>query len=130
MPENNRRPEIVPYKPKRPCSYPGCPLLTDGRYCEQHSKQEEARYNKYERDPEAKKRYGRAWKRIRDRYISANPLCAECATSGRITPAEEVHHIVPLGKGGTHDTANLMSLCRPCHSTITARHGGRWRRKS
>ena len=26
----------MPYKPKRPCSYPGCPRLTSGRYCEEH----------------------------------------------------------------------------------------------
>ncbi|MCR1954151.1 HNH endonuclease, partial [Clostridioides mangenotii] len=23
----------MPKKPKRPCSYPGCPELTDGRFC-------------------------------------------------------------------------------------------------
>jgi 5-methylcytosine-specific restriction protein A len=37
-----------------------------------------------------------------------------------------VHHIIPLSKGGTHDSANLMSLCVSCHSRITARDGGRW----
>lgn len=26
----------MPYKPKRPCSWPGCPNLTHGRYCEEH----------------------------------------------------------------------------------------------
>jgi 5-methylcytosine-specific restriction protein A len=85
-----------------------------------------ARYNKYERDPESNKRYGRAWKRIRDRYIAAHPLCAECNKRGQLTAAAEVHHITPLSKGGTNDTANLMSLCRRCHSSITARDGGRW----
>ncbi|HOE18067.1 MAG TPA: HNH endonuclease [Syntrophorhabdaceae bacterium] len=43
-----------------------------------------------------------------------------------MTPAEEVHHIIPLSKGGTHDESNLMSLCTSCHSEITAREGGRW----
>ena len=41
----------MPRKPKKPCSYPGCPELTDGRYCEKHQKQENARYEKYDRDP-------------------------------------------------------------------------------
>jgi 5-methylcytosine-specific restriction protein A len=118
----------MPHKPKRPCSSPGCAALTDGRYCTHHQIQEDKKYNKYQRDPEAKKRYGRSWKRIRDRYISAHPLCEECAKTGSITPAEEVHHKIPLGSGGTNDTANLMSVCRPCHSSITARDGGRWRR--
>lgn len=25
----------LPFKPKGPCSYPGCPKLTDGRFCEE-----------------------------------------------------------------------------------------------
>ena len=61
----------MPRKPKRPCSYPGCPKLTDGRFCEEHQKLENQRYEKYDRDPAAKRRYGRAWKRIRDRYMNA-----------------------------------------------------------
>ncbi len=39
----------MPRKPKRPCSFPGCPELTDGRYCDMHQRQEDAYYNKYER---------------------------------------------------------------------------------
>lgn len=119
----------MPRKPKRPCSYPGCPKLTDGRFCEKHSKQEARRYEKYDRDPVVKKRYGRAWKRIRDRYIKAYPFCEKCKKNGKLTPAEEVHHIKPLSRGGTNDEDNLMSLCTSCHSEITAREGGRWRRK-
>ena len=37
----------------------------------------------------------------------------------RLTPAEEVHHILPLADGGTHDDDNLMALCESCHSKIT-----------
>ena len=54
----------MPSKPKRPCSYPGCPNLSNGQYCEEHRKMERKRYNKYERDPNINKTYGRAWKRI------------------------------------------------------------------
>ena len=43
-----------------------------------------------------------------------------------LTPAQEVHHILPLSRGGTHDDSNLMALCKPCHSEITARDGDRW----
>jgi 5-methylcytosine-specific restriction protein A len=116
----------MPRKPKRPCSYPGCPRLTDGRYCDEHQKLTDKQYNKYQRNPEHRKRYGRAWKRIRDRYIKAHPLCEECYKGNKFTPAEEVHHIIPLSKGGTHDDDNLMSLCKACHSSITARSGDRW----
>lgn len=116
----------MPYKPKRPCSFPDCPKLTDGRFCEEHQKQENKRYEKYDRSPEMKKRYGRAWKRVRDRHIAQHPLCEVCKRNGNLTPAEEVHHIVPLSQGGTHDDSNLMSLCKSCHSEITAKEGGRW----
>lgn len=86
----------MPKKPKRPCFYPGCPKLTEGRFCEEHSKKESRRYERYERDPEVRRRYGRAWKQIRDRYIKLYPLCEECKKNGHILAAEEVHHIVLL----------------------------------
>lgn len=117
---------IIPKKPKRPCSYPGCKELTEGRYCEEHQTKSEQHYNKYQRDPETRKRYGRSWKRIRDRYIKLHLLCEECEKQGILTPAQEVHHIKPLSKGGDHDIYNLMALCNSCHSKITAKDGGRW----
>ena len=118
----------MPRKPKRPCSHPGCPLLTHDRFCEAHAKQEARRYEQEQRDPAMRKRYGRLWRRIRDSFMASHPLCEQCSAEGRVTPAEEVHHIVPLANGGTHDPANLMALCKACHSTITAREGGRWQR--
>lgn len=116
----------VPTKPKSPCSYPGCPLLTNGRYCEEHKKLTNKHYNKFQRDPKSNKCYGRAWKRIRDRYIKLHPLCEQCQTNGLLVAAEEVHHIRPLSKGGENETSNLMSLCKPCHSRITVVIGDRW----
>ena len=120
----------MPRKPKRPCSYPGCPELTDDRYCEQHQSLVNKQYNKYQRDPESNKRYGRSWKRIRDRYIKTHPLCEECQRQGRLTPAEEVHHIIPLANGGRNNKENLTSLCKSCHSRITAHSGDRWGRSN
>ena len=32
----------------------------------------------------------------------------------------DVHHIVPIEKGGTDDQDNLICLCRHCHQTIHA----------
>ena len=116
----------MPRKPKRPCSYPGCPNLTDGRYCEEHERIMNRQYEKYGRNKASKKSYGRAWQKIRARYIAAHPLCEQCLKRSKITPAEEVHHIRPLSRGGTHEIKNLMSLCKACHSQITARDGDRW----
>ena len=115
----------MPRHPKRPCSFPGCPNLCDGQYCEKHSKTARQQYDKYERDPETNKKYGRAWKRIRDRYASEHPLCEICLKEGRYTPVEEVHHILPISQGGTHARDNLMSLCQSCHTKIHHEIGDR-----
>lgn len=34
-------------------------------------------------------------------------------------PAREVHHIIPLARGGVSEMSNLISLCKSCHE---ARH--------
>lgn len=112
-------------KPKKPCSYPGCPNLTDGQYCEKHRKLMDKRYDKYNRSPDHNTTYGRGWKRIRDLYLSQHPLCEECLKEGRYVPAEEVHHILPVLEGGTHNVNNLMSLCKSCHTKIHIKRGDR-----
>ena len=116
----------VPSKPKRPCSHPGCPKLTDGRFCEEHAKAEAKRYEQYDRDPETRRRYGRVWKRIRDAYVQQHPVCELCQRDGRLVATEEVHHKVPLAEGGTHNRNNLISLCKACHAKIHAERGDRW----
>jgi len=110
---------VMPRKPMRPCSYPGCGRLTDGRYCGEHKQTTEKQYNRYFRDSDTNKRYGRAWKKLRARFLLRHPLCEQCRSEGRLTAAEEVHHILPLANGGTNDEGNLMALCMSCHSKIT-----------
>ena len=120
-----KRGETMPRKPKRPCSTPGCPNITDGQYCEDHRVEERRRYDKYQRSSDVNKKYGRAWKRIRDRYAREHPLCEMCKEDGRLTPTDEVHHILPVSQGGTHDRSNLMSLCKSCHNKIHLELGDR-----
>ena len=111
----------MPYKPKKKCSYPGCHNLTSGHFCDEHARQANRDYNKQrlQRDPDAFKRFGRRWREIRDLYISKHPLCERCLEDGHLVPATEVHHIVDAAKGGGDEDANLMSLCKSCHSSIT-----------
>lgn len=118
---------VVPKKPKRPCSQPGCPELTDHRFCPAHAKAEDQRYRRHQRDPKINKRYDHRWRKVRNAYIQAHPLCEHCQENGHVTPAQEVDHIIPLEQGGTHDEANLQALCKPCHSSKTAREDDRWR---
>ena len=115
----------MPHKPLKPCGYPGCPNLCEGSYCNKHKGLVAKEYNKYSRSPDHNKKYGRAWKNIRDRYAKAHPLCERCLSEGRITPMEEVHHIVPVNRGGGNEDSNLMSVCKSCHNKIHIELGDR-----
>ncbi len=116
----------MPRKPRHPCGHPGCPALTDGQYCLTHQRVVSSHYNRYGRTTEMKRQYNGAWSHIRKAFIAAHPLCEACQHESRVTAAAEVHHILPLSKGGTHAEENLIALCKECHSRITAREGGRW----
>lgn len=62
------------------------------------------------------------WRKLRDVYIKQNPLCQECLNKGKVTPAEDIHHINSPFRGGEinwHlflDYDNLEGLCKQCHS--------------
>lgn len=77
-------------------------------------------YDKFIRYPGHGKRYGSRWRKIRSMFLNANPFCEKCKSEGRYTLASEIHHIIPLSKGGTHDLDNLMPLCKSCHAKIHA----------
>ena len=113
----------MPTKPKRPCRYGGCPNLTDSRtgYCEEHRSLMQRHYEHFTRGYNQHERYGSSWKKIRDRYITAHPLCEECLGLGRATVATLVHHVKSIADGGTNDESNLRSLCVSCHEKIHRR---------
>ena len=115
----------MPHKFKKPCSYPGCPNLTEDTYCDEHKNLVAKNYNKYQRAFDHSKKYGRDWKRVRDRYVKKHPLCERCLKEGRFTRVEEVHHILPVNRGGTNYESNLMSVCKSCHNKIHIELGDR-----
>ena len=108
----------MPYKPKTPCCYPGCPELTNGRYCEKHKTMAVQEYNRYGRDENSKRFYNSpAWRRLSRLQLKREPLCEECLKAERVTAAEIADHIKPIREGGARlDTENLQSLCRACHN--------------
>jgi len=64
-----------------------------------------------------------AWKDARRNYKqSVGGLCEECLKKGIITPAEIVHHRIPLTNENVSDLNislswdNLQALCRQCHA--------------
>ena len=61
---------LVPRKPKRPCSHPGCPELTEKRFCSEHARAEDTRYRNYQRDPKINRRYDHRWRKIRAAYVA------------------------------------------------------------
>ena len=105
----------------RLCAEPYCPnVIIDGpeRRCPEH-----ARAGGWASwtggDPGA---YGSAWRRARDQYIAAHPICE---TPGCRAPASEVHHLD--GNPRNNDPSNHRALCVGCHGTITGRRGARAR---
>lgn len=78
-------------------------------------------------DTERKKIYQtERWRRLRAVKVSMNPLCELCEKDGKVTPAEDVHHIRSFMRTDdpvqrnflAYDFDNLMSLCKKCHQEI------------
>jgi len=74
--------------------------------------------------------YTYTWRKARKRYLAANPLCRECEAEGRVTPATEVDHIIPHNGDMDlfWDEDNWQGLCKPHHSSKTAKEDGGWGR--
>jgi len=65
--------------------------------------------------------YGSEWKRLRKLVIKRDKYqCQECRRQGRVTPGQDVDHIVNKAQGGTDALDNLQYLCGPCHKEKTA----------
>lgn len=63
----------------------------------------------------------REWARIRKGALERDGYrCQKCGRAGRL----EVHHVLPVYKGGTDDLDNLLSVCRGCHIRITKEESG------
>lgn len=69
------------------------------------------------------------WLKLREAKLMNNPICELCLEKGIIKPAIDIHHrdsfmnyqgVMRLSKA--YDYANLLSLCKECHSALH-RHG-------
>jgi hypothetical protein len=62
---------------------------------------------------------GQRWSALAQSVRARNPICERCKERF----SEEVHHTVPLHKGGSlFDPRNLVALCKDCHHQITSSH--------
>lgn len=70
------------------------------------------------------------WRKMRDTYLKEHPICEECLKHGKVTPADDVHHIKSPFRGGEVnynlllDYHNLESVCKDCHGEIHAQQQG------
>lgn len=95
-------------------SFPCNQIAVNGAYCQEHTpapapKLTEPFY------------LSTRWRAFRAWYIGKHPLCEQCLTEGRETPAQMVDHIDELKSGGDPTTEeNAMSMCWKCHGIKTA----------
>ena len=89
---------------------PACQAKADSRH---------KQYNNNVRDKRSARFYASPqWVRLRDIVLArANYQCQVCRRAGRITPATEVHHKIPIRVDWSKrlDEHNLIALCHRCH---------------
>lgn len=113
----------------KPCLRPGCSQLArKGHYCPEHCADRRRAYDR-RRGSSAARGYGGRWQRYRPGYLSRpeNALCRMCERVGRIEPATDIDHIVPVS--GPDDplfweASNHQPLCHGCHARKTATEDG------
>ena len=109
-----------------------CGELHEGRgaVCERcYRPKPRAPYTTRERNSRARKLYGTAaWKRTRQQVLDRDGhLCRNC---GRTAPLS-VHHIIPAERADDPlDPANLVTLCRACHTRADARRRAKERART
>ena len=89
---------------------PACQAKADSRH---------KQYNNNVRDKRSARFYASPqWVRLRDIVLArANYQCQVCRRAGRITPATEVHHKIPIRVDWSKrlDAGNCVAVCHRCH---------------
>jgi len=106
----------MPTKPRKPCNEPGCPNLTNTKYCEHHTKQ-----HIQDRGNSAQRGYDSKWRKASKRFLKEHPLCISCYKEKKLVKATVVDHITPHRGDKTlfWDRNNWQSLCKSCHDKKT-----------
>lgn len=94
-------------------------IQTQSRYARlkqlARQKQHNLEWNKYYQD--------KIYIQNKQHYKLHHPLCEDCLEQDIITPATEIHHIIPFSTGLTEEQKfnllrninNLRALCKDCH---------------
>jgi 5-methylcytosine-specific restriction protein A len=119
---------MSPWKPKRPCRFPGCPgLAATGNVCDKHLAAAKAERQEYDhgRGTSTQRGYGHAWRKVRAEVLARDGYV--CTVVGCGAPATEVDHRLARYLGGTDDPSNLLSMCRAHHASKSGREAQRVR---
>src|SRR5260370_41554376 len=100
------------------CPVCGKPSTLGSRYCADHPRDKERRYDREERAPWHKWYSWAVWRKLRMLKLHRNPMCE---VEGCRYPATDVDHIVPHKGNWTLflTLENLQSLCAHHHSQKT-----------
>ena len=101
----------------KPCSYPSCSNLANGRFCDDHMGAGDRR-----RGSASQRGYDNKWRKYRKSFLEQHPLCVMCESEGDIKVATVVDHIIPH-KGDSEifwDSNNHQPLCEFHHNQKTA----------
>lgn len=117
-------------RPNKPCRAKGCQVLTRaaGGYCDEHADQAKAWATR-----QGSGRGGRPWRRTREEVLKRDSYlcqCEDCKRLGRVRPAHEVDHVVPLAQGGTDSLSNLAAINHDCHRVKTLRESAAGRKSA
>ena len=87
--------------------------------CQAKAAERHKMYDTHARNQKAKQFYhSKQWIRLRDLTMArAGYQCQRCKQQGKITPATEVHHIVPIRVDWSRrlDAGNCIPVCHACH---------------
>ena len=86
-------------------------------------RQADRAYNLVQRDPATARIHGSGrWQDVRAQVLRNEPVCRECALTGRSEPATQVDHIVgvALAPERAYDPTNLQPLCTSCNAWKSA----------
>lgn len=118
----------MPRSAPRPCTYPGCGVLTEAGRCDKHRHAEKREHDR-RRGNRHQRLYTNAWARASKAFLAAHPLC-QCEDCGdgrkRVTAATVVDHKVPHrgDRSLFWDSSNWQSMAKACHDRKTARDDG------
>ena len=100
--------------------------------CQAKAAERHKMYDTHARNQKAKQFYhSKQWATMRNiAMIQASYQCEVCRKQGKLMPADEVHHIIPIAVDWSKrlDRANLICLCHKhhmeAHKKLEAGHGG------